>query len=651
MCGIAGLYTFDGRPVEQGLLERMNRLIKHRGPDSEGCFVRGHVGLGMTRLKVIDLSTGDQPIHNDDKSLWIIFNGEIYNYRELRSDLEKRGHRFYTHSDTEVIVKLYEEQAERCVEPLKGMFAFAIFDEKQNQVFIARDRLGVKPLFYSKTDSGFAFASEIKPLLEVPFVSSDIDPQAVSHFFSYNYMPHTFTPFANIRQLAPGHWMKVSGSGIQVKQYWDVPLERPIDISESEAIRTITDLLHTSVQRRLIADVPIGAFLSGGMDSSTLVALMKEHHDGKIKTFSVGFDDPGYDETPFAREVAKFFGTDHHEIRVSPSDIPNLLPKIAWHADNLLADQAALALYSVSKLAKEHVTVALSGDGGDEIFIGYPTFHANQFHSIYSRFPRWIRKELVERIVNLMPASDRKIGLDYKIKKFVEAGGRKQDFAHYSWRTIFTENEKQNLFSREFLNQVPEKDGFECYEKYLNQNLDFLARSLYADLKVWLVDNNLYKVDSMTMAHGLEARVPFLDHELVEYMSRLPVGLKAKSGTLKYLLKKIMRGKLPDTVINRKKAGWHIPLSGWIKGPLKDYFSEALLKPDPLWDSVFKRDSVARLLSDHNSGRSNNSFKLWGLMVFRHWTDAFNSQINLFSPRPREAEGEGKKNLLQEKTA
>ena len=625
MCGIAGVFSFKKEPVSAALLKRMNDSMTHRGPDAEGFYLNPSetVGLAMRRLKVIDLSTGDQPIHNEDKSLRIIFNGEIYNYRELREELVRKGHRFYTNSDTEVILQQYQKEREKALDSLVGMFAFAIYDTAAESLFLARDRMGIKPLFYYQSEEGVAFASEIKSILEVPWVKKKINLQAVSHFLSLNYLPSPWTPFEGIRQLPPGHCMKIEKGKVQINQYWEIPLE-PVEESESSALKKIEALMHRSMERRLIADVPIGAFLSGGLDSSTLVYLMKEHKHERIKTFSVGFDHPSYDETAYAREVAKYFGTDHYEIRCGPEDVSSLLPKVSWHADNLLGDQAALPLYKVSKLAKEHVTVCLSGDGGDEIFIGYPTYHANDYHSIYSRIPRLLRELTFEKVVRSLSADSSKLSFEYKAKKFIEAGNYEPEKAHYWWRTIFTEAEKKELFTVDAWNKIQDHDAYGLYETYLKKSssAEFENRCLFADMKVWLEGNNLYKVDTMTMAHGLEARVPFLDHELVEYMARLPISLKFRGRRLKYLLKKIMANKLPESVLKRRKAGWHTPIAAWFQCELKEMVRTEILSSSFLKET-FRADALNKILTEHFSGRRTHSFKIWSLLVLKNWASGF----------------------------
>lgn len=631
MCGITGLYGFQNQPAERGLLEKMNQEIVHRGPDADGFYTHGHVGLAMRRLKVIDLESGNQPIANEDQTLWIVFNGEIYNYRELREDLVRKGHKFHTHSDTEVIVHLYQDLGEKCVEKLFGMFAFAIYDTKNDSLFIARDRLGIKPLFYHQSEKGVVFGSEIKPILKSGWLSPQINLQAVNHFLSLNYLPQPWTPFEGITQLPPGHWMKIMKNRVDLREYWDIPAGETIEISEEESCKKILELLHRSMKRRLIADVPIGTYLSGGLDSSALVWLMKEHRHGTIKTFSVGFDHPAYDETPYAREVAQHFGTDHYEIKCGPQDVMETIPKIAWHADNLLADQAALPLYLVSKLAKKHVTVCLSGDGGDEVFVGYPTFHADRYHRIFSKIPAVIRRGLVQPLVNSLPASAEKLSFDYKAKKFIEAGDYNSEKAHYWWRTIYNDREKEALFTSEARARLGARglDSYSLYGNYFQKasarGAEFVNRCLYADMKVWLAGNNLYKVDTMSMAHGLEARVPFLDHELVEFMAKLPPELKFKGNVLKYLMKKVLKGKLPERVYARKKAGFHSPISFWFRNALQDSLKQTFAEPLPKFQQILRKEKIGDMLDQHFQGKQNHAYRIWGLLIFRSWIKNFMS--------------------------
>jgi asparagine synthase (glutamine-hydrolysing) len=633
VCGIAGYFNFKRGAVDPKALGRMNAAQKHRGPDDSGTIEMGTAGLAMVRLSVIDLPGGHQPMQTADGRLSIVFNGEIYNFRELRQELEKRGKRFRTQSDTEVILELFAEEGERCLERLNGMFAFCVHDRSDGSLFIARDRLGIKPLFYHRGKDFFCFASEIKALLECP-VTPAVNEAAIFHYLSYNYLSAPWTPFAGIEHLPPGHCLKVTSDRFRIRKYWDIPLDENRDVGEEEACRTIYELLHRAVERQLVADVPVGAFLSGGVDSSSIVSLMKEHKEGKIHTFAVGFDDPRYDETPFARQVARLFDTEHRDIHCGPNDVLRYLPRLAWHADNLFGDQAALPQFILSQCAREDMKVTLSGDGGDELFIGYPTFHADSAHRLYAALPAILRHGLIEPAVRSLPASDGKVTFEYGLKKFVQTGDFGPDRAHYWWRTIFTDSEKRNLLRPEIVDRHRGHDSFEIYGEAFQaaSDLNPLERSAYADLKVWLPGNHLYKVDSMTMAHGLETRVPFLDHELVEYVCRLPMAMKFRHGVLKRLLKTIMIRRLPDCILKRKKAGCHIPIAGWLKGPLKEQAARMLANPHPEMRRLFQPGALPGLLAEHLAGKRNNAFKIWGLWMMHHWCSRFFGSPNESEP-------------------
>lgn len=628
MCGIIGIYFKDEtKRIEENILKEMCSVIRHRGPDDEGYFSNGNIGLGVCRLSIIDLIKGHQPIHNEDKTLWVILNGEIYNYLELRQDLIKKGHVFYTESDTEVIVHLYEEKQEQFVNDLSGMFALAILDTKNNKLLIARDRLGIKPVYYYNKNGIFMFASELKAMLNFGGFNSSIDLESLSHFLSMNYIPGPNTMFKDIKQLPAGHYLIVKNGALKINQYWDVCFSADIKVDEDAVREHLLYLLKQSIKKMLRSDVPLGAFLSGGMDSSTLVALITEISGKKLRTFSVGFEEDTFDETYFAHLAARHFDTEHYNLMCSPLDLIQALPKIVWHADNLLADQAMLPLYLVSKLAREHVTVCLSGDGGDELFLGYPTYIADTYLQYYKKIPYFIRRLFITRIINSLPASSKKLSFEYKTKKFIEGAEFPADKAHYWWRTIFNDNEKKSLFSDAVINEIGSLDSYSSYLSHYNncpeENEHLFNKFLYADIKVWLADNNLIRVDAMSMAHSLEARVPFLDHELVEFMARVPPQLKMKNGTLKYLLKSAMKGKVPEQIIKRKKAGWHVPLAKWFQEDLKDYVIEILSHPKVIKSGFFRKDSITNLLNEHFQGRRNNSFKIWGLLVFFHWYDTF----------------------------
>lgn len=628
MCGIAGIYLKDeNKKAGEDILSRMCQSLQHRGPDDQGYFSDGNIGLGIRRLSVIDLAKGHQPIHNEDKTVWVVLNGEIYNYLELRLELAKSGHAFYTDSDTEVIAHLYEEKKEECLNDLSGMFALAVLDTKNRALFIARDRMGIKPLYYYNAAGAFLFFSELKAVLDFPGFDKEIDPESLFHFFSLNYIPAPGTAFKAVKQLSAGHYLSITKEGLKIKEYWDIPFGGHIEEREDTVIDKLEYLLKKSVKGMLKSDVPLGAFLSGGLDSTALVSLIKENSSQTLKTFSVGFREDSYDESYFADLAAAYLGTEHYRAICRPSDVIQSLPKMIWHADNLLADPAMLPLYCVSKLAREHVTVCISGDGGDELFCGYPTYLADAYLKYYKKIPYFIRRLFLEKIVNLLPVSDKKLSFDYKIKKFVEGGKFLPEKAHYWWRTVFTDEEKKALFSEDMLREIGRLDSYSVYARRYNdcsaENQCLFDKFTYADLKVWLTDNNLIRVDAMSMARSLEVRVPFLDHKLVEFMAALPQRLKIKNCRLKYLLKKAMQGRLPQQIINRRKSGWHVPLAGWFREDLRDYVSETLKNPKVNASGFFKKGYIDNLLQEHSSRRRNHAFKIWGLLVFFHWYDTF----------------------------
>lgn len=599
----------------------MVRSLKHRGPDSEGFYENSGVGMGIRRLRVIDLATGDQPISSEDGSRTIVFNGEIYNYRPLREALKKRGHSFRTATDTEVILKLYEEKGPACVRDLNGMYAFAIYDAREKSLFIARDPLGIKPLFYYQDHEKLVFGSEIKALLGFPGVASVLDLEATSHFLSLNYLPAPWTLFKGIQQLEGGHSLRVKDGEVRLERFWNPPIEMETSLSEEEVLKETKKLLLEAVQNQLIADVPVGAFLSGGLDSSSLAALIKEVHEAPLETFSVGFQEASYDETPYARKVAQYFGTRHHEVLLRPSDLPGLLEKLVLQLDQPLADPAAFALYKLSQLTRQFVTVALSGDGADEIFVGYPTYHANRYLEWYRFLPKFLKERLIAPLIEQLPASTEKFSFDYRAKKFLEGSKFWRRKAHFSWRTIFSENEKQAVFAPALRESLGRINSFSAYRRHFgdSKKLDFISQCLYADLRVWLAGNNLHKVDSMSMAHSLEARVPYLDQPLVDFVMRVPPEIKFKKNQNKYLLKKVMAEFLPWDIIHRKKAGWHVPFAPWFRYPLKDFLTDRFGRAPRAFYEVFEKGEIEKVLGEHFNGEKNNSFKIWGLLILEEW--------------------------------
>lgn len=628
MCGIVGIFAKqqDVR-IEEPALRKMCDTIAHRGPDDSGYFVEGGVGLGARRLSIIDIATGHQPIYNEDKTILVVFNGEIYNFIELRKDLISRGHRFSTDSDTEVIVHLYEEKGAECTQELNGIFSFLVFNRRTKEMLAVRDRLGVKPLYYFEDERLFICASEIKAILAFPGLKAAVDPVALYHFFSLNYIPAPTTIVKGIQQLSPGTFLKILPSGTRLCTYWNIPRDTIMPASEQELTQQIRLLIKQAVRRMLHSDVPLGAFLSGGIDSSAIVAYAAKYTTSKLNTFSVGFQEQSFDESRYAQIVTKHFGTHHHTIICTPKDVIANLKSFAWHADNLLADPSMIALYQVSKLARSLITVCLSGDGGDEIFMGYPTYQADCYAQWYQRLPKFIRAMLIEPAVRMLPASTKKLSFEYKAKKFIEGTHFSLPKAHYWWRTIFTDTEKTALLSEDFLKALPQgTDTYTTYLKHFRAEKDketALADYNYSDMKVWLPDDNLIRVDTMSMAHSLEVRVPLLDQELVEFMARIPAQTRMHRGKLKYLFKKAMSEILPPSIINREKAGLHIPLADWFRKELFDFLRSSLLDSNIMRSGIIKRDTVTHLIEEHRRMRANNAFKLWGLLMCAQWYENF----------------------------
>lgn len=631
MCGICGKIYYDRqRPVEPEIITNMNHTISHRGPDNHGVHTSGQVGLGSARLSIIDIEGGHMPLTNEDGTVWITYNGEIYNFPQLRQDLQRAGHRFTTHSDTETIVHLYEEKGDDFARCLNGMFALAIWDERQQRLVLARDHLGIKPLFYAQLEDRLVFGSEIKTLL-VDGIDHRIDPVALHDYLSLNYVPGPHTMFAAVRKLLPGHLLifEASTRQVTIKQFWDLP--QP-DVT-SAAIQVSTDLedellmlLRQVVQDQMISDVPLGAFLSGGIDSSLVVALMSQVSNYPVKTFSVGFNEKSYDELPYARVVANRYKTDHHELVMEP-DAHEIVAAMVDYFDEPFADSSAVAVYAVSKLAAQHVKVTLSGDGGDEVFGGYYTYQADKLAAFYRRLPKVIGADLLPRLVNLIPASDQKVSFDFKLKRFVNGGSLPPLPAHFAWKAFLSEDMKADLYHTNGNGHQTQalRPSVELMQQYYDDypGDDLLNRLLYVDMKVQLVDDMLTKVDRMSMAHSLEVRVPLLDLRLVNFMARLPSHLKVHRMTLKYLLKRVAARVLPKEILRRPKAGFNVPIAQWIKSDLRSMVIEYLAPHVIAEQGLFDPLVVDRMLEAHWQGRHDYSRNIWNLLMFNLWYERY----------------------------
>ncbi len=623
MCGIVGYLKLNGETVDTKTIDNMCRTIVHRGPDDVGSFVKENVGIGMRRLSIIDLETGKQPISNEDNTLHIVFNGEIYNYRELRPDLVKKGHKFRTNSDTEVILHLYEEYSERCLKFLNGMFAFAIWDEKKKELFCARDRLGIKPFFYLLDKEKLIFGSELKTILEEKKLNLELDFEALSQYLAFEFIPFPRTLISGIKKLPPGHFLFAGKEGVKIEKYWN-----PEDIevrtrTEDEAVEELYTLLKDSVRLRLRSDVPFGAFLSGGIDSSSIVALMSELLDGDVRTFSIGFDDKTYNELSYAGQIAGLFKTDHTEQVIEPSAV-DLIENLINYMDDPIGDFSIFPTYLVSRLAREKVKVVLSGDGGDELFGGYDTYLAQKLYQYYSIIPSRVRENVILPFINMLPPTEKKKGLINKAKHFVGGTSMPDKYAHFRWMVFLRPEENSCIFSDEISGGIDAESAFSFIPEYLNENrLSGINKSMYLDIKSYLVDNILVKVDRMSMATSLEARVPFLDHRVVEFALSIPHHLKIKNFKTKYILKKMNERSLPDNVINKPKQGFSIPMKNWLKGPVKPMMTDMLSYNRIKEQGIFNPDYIKRLIQEHLENKCNHSHKLWSLILFQLWKDRF----------------------------
>lgn len=633
MCGIAGIVsTAAGQRVEAATIHRMCYAIIHRGPDDEGLFVKGGIGLGMRRLSIIDLSGGHQPVFNEDRSVWIVFNGEIYNFPTLREELLQRGHKFYTHTDTEVIVHLYEEMGADCVTKLRGMFAFALYDERRRTLLMARDRLGKKPLHYALQGERLLFASEIKSILAVAPELAAVDNEALLQYMYFGYVPDPLTAFSAIQKLPPGHLLEFRDGKIDVRQYWDLPQYGTHEPrSEEECLEEMERRLAEAVRIRLISDVPLGALLSGGTDSSTVVALMARASSKPVKTFAIGFRDQDFNEAPHARIVAEKFGTDHHELIVEP-DVLETVEALTSSLEEPFGDSSMLPTYYVSRLARKHVTVALSGDGGDEIFAGYDRYAIHLRRQVFERIPSWARRFYREQIYPRLPADMRGKKFSYNVSlpwreryvdgiSFVPAFERDMPLLSDEFRAVLRESGNPKNVMYRYFDRAPAKDP--------------VSQMLYVDTKTYMVADILTKVDRMSMATSLEIRVPILDHEFVEWVTGLPVDWKIRGGKQKYILRKLAeRVGVPREVLYRPKQGFALPLVHWMKHELKELIMTVLLEPRTLQRGYFQALGVQQLLDEHFRGRRDHSGRIWRLLIFELWHRNYLERVRATDDEP-----------------
>lgn len=626
MCGIAGILSLNSRSVCVEELQSMCAAMTHRGPDDDGFYVGRGMGLGMRRLSIIDLETGRQPVHNEDGSIWVVLNGEIYNFKELRRALERRGHSFYTATDTETIVHLYEEYGVYCVEKLRGMFAFALWDDRSKILLLARDRLGIKPLYYAQVGGRLAFASELKVLLQLPEVKRSLNWKAVDHLFTFLSTPGAESVVAGVHKLEPAHVLTVSpGRAPRIARYWDVHFEPDYTRTETYFVERLRALLEESVRLHMVSDVPLGAFLSGGVDSSAVVATMSRLTARPIKTFSIGFPEKRYNEAPYARRVAEEFGTDHRELILEPHTF-ELVEDIAWFLDEPFGDSSAIPTYMVSKLAAEEVTVALSGDGGDELFAGYDRYRVEERERRYRFLPTLARRALGS-IGKKMPEGMR--GRNFLRHLSLTGTERYLDAS-----TLFRLEEKRKLFHPEIFALFSHDAPWRALAAGLaKEDHHWLSALQYLDLKNYLPLDILTKVDRMSMAHSIEARVPLLDHKLVEFAATIPPEFKLRNGTTKDIFKRAMRGILPEEIIDRRKQGFAIPLGRWFRGRLAHFLREILLSDTSRRRGIFNPAYIERLVTMHERGRELD-LHLWTLVSFELWCRTFlDARPNTAVPR------------------
>jgi len=629
VCGIAGLVGRQGEIIDAATVRQMCDTIVHRGPDDEGIHDAGPVGLGMRRLSIIDLAGGHQPIHNEDKTVWIVFNGEIYNFPELRDDLVRRGHQFYTHSDTEVIVHLYEELGADCVQKLRGMFAIALYDQRRDCLLLARDRVGKKPLYYAQKDGRFYFGSEIKTILAVaPEFASDINSRALLQFFSLQYIPDPNSAFRDIAKLPPGHLLEYKDGRVSVRQYWDLPAYGTAKVtSEDDCLDELERQLADAVRIRLISEVPLGALLSGGIDSSVVVGLMARASSSPVKTFSIGFANQDFNEAPYARAVAEKFGTEHHEFVVEPN-VTETLGHLTAMMEEPFGDSSMIPTYHVSRIARQHVTVALTGDGGDELFAGYDRYPVHMDRMQYERIPGWAGQAFRSLVYPVLGASFK--GRRFLFNASLHGGDRYLDTVGF-----LTTDRERKLFSHDFLAAGNGRDVLEEVRHFYSdsQAPDRISRLLYLDTKSYMTGDVLTKVDRMSMATSLEVRCPILDHVLMEWVTALPSEWKYRGGVRKYLLRKLAE-RLGVPGLNRPKQGFAMPLTLWWKNELRNTLLPILLEPRTLQRGYLNPNAVRQLVDEHLGGRRDYGQELWLLLIFELWHRNFLENSSRLSAAP-----------------
>ena len=632
MCGICGI-AGEGRETGGELVAQMCQAMAHRGPDDQGIAYFDGVTLGARRLSIIDLAGGHQPVHNEDESVWVVQNGEIYNHLELREQLLAKGHLFYTHSDTESLVHAYEEWGEAFVEHLNGMFAIAILDRRQGIVLLARDRVGIKPLHYAIDGQRLVFGSELKVMLCDPRLRKGIDPAALDQYLAMEFVPSPYCIVSGIKKLPPAHTLtwSMAKQEFRLWRYWEPTLEASTvarSRSLEEHCEELRAVLKESVRKEMISDVPIGVFLSGGIDSSAVAAMMSQL-GGDVNSFSVGFTDRSFDESRYARQVANYLGTKHRELTVEPHMLLDLIPRLPVLLDEPLGDASIIPTYLLAEFTRQHVKVALGGDGGDELFAGYPTLQAHRLASRYNRLPRWARAGLVEPVVRSLPVSHNNLSFDFKAKRFVGSAARPVADRHLRWMGSFDAEARAELLSAGVREQLASNSGgIDPVELALAGRMlaDPLNQVLLLDMRLYLENDILVKLDRASMMASLEGRVPLLNNDFVEHVTRLPLDLKLRGLKSKFLFKKALKGLLPDNILARPKKGFGIPVASWFRGPLKEQMLSVLSPERMARHGFFEPLTVTRLIDDHLAGRSDNRKQLWTLFVFELWHDGYRTR-------------------------
>lgn len=632
MCGITGwvnLKQSSRSPNDEVVLHSMCETIVHRGPDSEGLWMDDQVALGMRRLSIIDLKTGDQPVFSEDKSVIVMMNGELYNFREVKADLEKRGHRFVTKTDTEIVPHLYQEYGENFVDHLNGMYAISLWDTRRKRLILARDRYGEKPLYYGIFDGRLIYASEPKALLANPSVPAELDLDALRQYLSFDYVPAPRSIYKNINKLPAAHIMVVEDGEIKTRRYWNLSWQKAGDQnnngdglkSKAAELRT---LISDAVRMRLVSDVPLGVLLSGGVDSSTVAAFATQHATETVKTFSIGFAEDSFDETRYARKVAAHLGTDHYEEMLSAEKAGDLISEIGTWLDEPLSDGSLIPTYLLARFVRKHVTVALGGDGGDEIFAGYPMYFGHKVAGAYGSIPQFVRSRLIEPVVRLLPVSTKNLSFDYKAKRFVRSANYDTITRHHSWFGSFASDDQRSLLTENVLSKTS-GDIYAGPRDLLGicDARDEIERMQYLDMNFYMAEDILTKVDRASMAVSLETRAPFLDPRIGEFAASLPLEYKLRGTKGKYILKKAVEGLLPRSILTRSKKGFGIPIAAWLNGRLNPLMHD-LLSPERLTaQGLFEPNYVQTLISEHERGLASHHKQLWTLLVFQLWYDKF----------------------------